>query len=388
MLRNTLKMISLFLCLTTLGITGARANDINKMTIVFSGNIGGKLTPTLICGGELAGGFSRRSSLVNEIRMENKNVLMVDNGGLFAVPARKNQEMRARLSFALYDLMELAALNLGQREFYFGPEYLAKLSETVSFPLVSSNIKSDTPLPWLHRYVIKEVGGFKVGIVGVLPENAFDYYVDPALMEGLSIMPPEEALKELVPQIKEKTDMVLLLSQLGDPKTTELVKAVGGINLAVASSQKLICESPIDKNKMVVPSGMKGQYLLSVEVAKGEKGIVITQNDPVVLNQADKHDPLVDQIISDADDDFQDELRARKMQPGTASNVKVYHDVDKFSNIVKEKRKELRKLRGEPEGEEIKARLKYGDQVIPAEIRLIREKDPQPTEAGQKETGE
>lgn len=355
----------------------APADENKALTIIYTGNINGKLMPTQMCGGVHAGGFSRRAKMLEDIKETNKNVLMVDSGGLFAVPARQDQELRARQAFEIYDFLGLDALNLGQREFYFGAQYLADASQKVSFSFISSNIKSETPQTWLKPYVIKEIGGFRAAIVGVLPENSFDFYVDPEKVKGFTIISAQDALKELVPQLKEKSDIIVLLSQFDMEETAALVNGVPGINLAVTTSDQSINEAPLEQDKVIVPTGVKGQFFLSVNVTKEDGKLVIRQNDPVALDKADQHNVMVDQMIADSNRENMQAIRAKKKQEASAvkATVPVYNSVEEFNQKIKEQRQDLIKQSGEPEGEEIKAKLKYNGQEIPAKITVIHKKD-------------
>lgn len=374
-MRSTISRIGIFVVLfATLFLTPAWAETASDVTIVYGGNIHGKLTPTMICGGSHAGGFARKAFALDELREKKKNVIFVDNGGLFAVPARKDQELRARQSFALYDFMQLDALNLGQREFYFGLTYLAKAAEKVSFPLVSSNIESSTPLPWMKKFVVVESGGYKVGIVGVLPEKSFDTYVPAEGVKGLTITPPKDALAKVVPEVRRQADMVLLLSQLDDDATTALVKEIPGIDLAVSSSDKRLCELPPEKGKLVLPSGVKGQDFLTVSVTKENDKLVISQNEPQLLDQPDKIHPLVSQMIEDSTKDYMEVLRAQQREK--KANVKVFHSVEEFNRMIEEQKERLQAESGQGQGEEIGAKLKYNGQEIPAKIRLHRKPKP------------
>lgn len=415
---DKISKIAMFLaCCAALFLSPAWAENNQELTIVVGGNVHGKLTPTLICGGNNAGGFARKAYAVDELRETKKNVILVDNGGLFAEPARQDQELRARQSFAIYDFMELDALNLGQREFYFGVDYLAQASEKVSFPLVSSNLVSEKPLPWLKKFVIVESGGYKVGIVGVLPEKSFDSYVPAEGVKGLTINKPQEALAKVVPEVRRQADMVLLLSQLNDAETTALIETVPGIDLAVSASENSICQTPPEKGKMVMPSGINGQHLLSVTVKKENGKLVISQNDPVVLDKSKNTHPIVTQIIGDTTNDYMKDLRAKRREQ--KNNVTVVHSVEEFNRLIEEQKQKLQaqgaqadpqaklpeqsgqvveqevpkvKDSKEDEGEEIGAVLRQNGEIVPAKIRLHRkprqENDATPPAAASEKTPE
>ncbi|MFO7761671.1 MAG: hypothetical protein R6V20_08690 [Desulfobia sp.] len=378
-------------CLMFTGFAGAEeGRDIDRVTVVYSGNLQGKLRPTSICGGGLSGGFARRAYVLNSMKTEGKEILMVDNGGLFPGPARQNQKMRADLALKLYDEIGLDVLNLGPEEFYFGSGYLAEASENLSYPIISSNLISESSA-WLHRSVIVEKGGLKMGILGVMPEDAFADQADLQMAEGFRIVSPEEALGELIPEMEKQTDVIILLSRLNEEQTAELVKAFPALNIAVASSRKKICESPVDLDKIVASSGVNGHFLLSAEVEKDEYGVRISRNQPLALDRPDNLDKSIEEYIAAAIDQRMAEIREQRRQmrkhktaPGLTPEEFRRRIAEQQAVLEKKKEAGQEKKPGgeESEGEVIEGViLKYNGREIPADIRIIRKNK----KAGKKE---
>ena len=172
--------------------------------------------------------------MVESIRSHKDHVLLLDAGRVFPRygSARK---LRAELSLKTMNEMGYDALNLGGREFFFGIDFLKSLSSAVSFPFISSNLLHEKDqLPWIKDYIIKNVGGLRVAILGIMPSNAFENVLNPRSLENLMIIPPEKALKSLLPEVRKKADFIILLSQYRFEATTMLINAVDGIDLAIS----------------------------------------------------------------------------------------------------------------------------------------------------------
>ena len=78
------------------------------------------------------------------------------------------------------------ALNLGTREFHLGLDFLESVSSALSFPFLSSNLVHEkSRLTWLKDYIIKNVGGLRVAILGVMPSHALEKVPNPERVENL-----------------------------------------------------------------------------------------------------------------------------------------------------------------------------------------------------------
>ena len=190
------------------------------------------------------------------------------------------------------------ALNLGSPEFFFGREFLEHTRSHVSFPYIASNLLSNGGIPpWAREYVIKEVGGIRVAMLGVfdpddlmhLPSRSRDHVKD------LQAVSPEAALTRLLPEVKEKADLVILLSLLSAKKTYALVKAVNGVDLAISSGSD-------DNIFFVKASGMSGNtgstVLLQPEVLGRTLGLVkISLDEKGVLSVGERRRVPLDSSV-------------------------------------------------------------------------------------------
>jgi 2',3'-cyclic-nucleotide 2'-phosphodiesterase (5'-nucleotidase family) len=89
--------------------------------------------------------------------------------------------------------------------------------------------------PFGKKYLIKTINGIRVGIVGVMPAEPLEHTLNTSFTDRLMILPPEKALKALIPELRPQADIILLLSQCGTGLTNWLVKQVDGIDAAVTN---------------------------------------------------------------------------------------------------------------------------------------------------------
>ena len=167
------------------------------------------------------------------------------------------------------------ALNLGIPELHFGKEFLDGARSQVSFPYIASNLLYEGGrLPWIREYIIKDVGGVKVAILGVLDPEDLKQITSRDDAKGFEAISPETALNRLLPEVRGKADLVILLSQLGEigeKKIRALVEAVPGIDVAVFSERNYAVQPP-EKNVIFLETKNRGRMIGLVTITLDNKG--------------------------------------------------------------------------------------------------------------------
>lgn len=114
------------------------------------------------------GGFARRAALIQKIREEEKNVLLLDSGDTFQGTPYFNF-FGGELEFKLMSMMGYDASTMGNHDFDNGLEGFKKVLPNAKFPFICSNydfkntILDGQTLP----YKVFKKNGIKVGIFGV-----------------------------------------------------------------------------------------------------------------------------------------------------------------------------------------------------------------------------
>ena len=173
------------------------------------------------------------------------------------------------------ELMGYDALNLGSPEFNFGKEFLEQALSRLSFPYIASNLLyRGSRLSWTQEYIIKEVGGIKVAILGVLDPGGLVQLPRQEQVKGLEVVPPEAALNRLLPEVRGKADLVILLSRFGAAKTLALVKAVKGVDVAIASGSDDQFLGKVPGNTILLHTLYLGRTMGFVKIALDEKRVL------------------------------------------------------------------------------------------------------------------
>ncbi|KFF00062.1 5'-nucleotidase [Chryseobacterium formosense] len=114
------------------------------------------------------GGFARRATLIQKIRNEESNVLLLDSGDIFQGTPYFNF-FGGELEFKLMSMMKYDASTMGNHDFDNGLDGFLKVLPNAKFPFICSNydFKNTILDGKTSPYKIFNKNGIKVGIFGV-----------------------------------------------------------------------------------------------------------------------------------------------------------------------------------------------------------------------------
>lgn len=137
--------------------------------------------------------------------------------------------------------MRFDAMALGNHEFDFGKEELKKRITEAAFPVLGANVKG---LDHLKPYVIKEAGGLRVGIIGIVTEET-PVATHPRNVSGLEFLPAAETVEKRLRELKNRVDLIVVLSHIGHAADRALAERVKGIDLIVGGHSHTRIVKPV-----------------------------------------------------------------------------------------------------------------------------------------------
>ena len=208
-------------------------NDTHSAIMPLSRNLG----DTLLAG---RGGYLRRMELVRREREAEPGLLLFDSGD-FSQGSPYYTLFKGDVEVGLMNMMRYDAATLGNHEFDFGLDNLARLLREARFPVVCANYDfSGTPLEGLVKpYVVIEREGLRVGVFGLSPR--LDGLVAKENYGGVVYNDPVEAARKAVKALRsgERCDVVVCLSHLGwaqaqpDIDDSTMIAGTRGIDLVL-----------------------------------------------------------------------------------------------------------------------------------------------------------
>lgn len=162
------------------------------------------------------GGFARRATLIQQIRSQEKNVLLLDAGDIFQGTPYFNF-YGGELEFKLMSMMGYDAATMGNHDFDNGLEGFLKALPNAKFPFITSNYDfSNTILDGkTEKYKIFKKDGIKVGLFGVGIE--LDGLVGKKQYQETKYLNPVEIAQHYADFLRKEKgcDLVICLSHIG-----------------------------------------------------------------------------------------------------------------------------------------------------------------------------
>lgn len=195
------------------------------------------------------GGYLRRVALFDKIRQEHPDALFLDCGD-FSQGSVYYNLYHGEVEVKLMNLMRYDACTIGNHEFDFGLDNLARLIRMAHFPFVCCNYDfTGTPCEGLVRpYIIIERAGRRIGIFGVCPQP--EGLITGKNFEGMRYTRPAQAAQPVIDRLRneEACDLVVCLSHLGwkdDPDMDkDFVRSTTGIDVLLGGHSHTYFEEP------------------------------------------------------------------------------------------------------------------------------------------------
>lgn len=234
-------------------------DDSHQLSILHTNDTHSRLEPFPMDGSanEGLGGVAPRGELINQIRQQEKQVLLLDAGDIFQGTPFFNI-YKGEPEIKAMSAMNYDATTIGNHDFDGGLENLASQLRFANFPIIINNYDF-TNTPMEHKtipYKIFKKGKLKIGVTGVgielqglVPDKLFGNtkYVDPIASTNRIA----DILKN-----QEQCDMVICLSHLGfrykDNKVSDeiLAKETENIDLIIGGHTHTFFKEPLlYKNK-------------------------------------------------------------------------------------------------------------------------------------------
>ena len=222
-------------------------------------------------------GFLRRIAMIKEERQKDPELLLFDSGD-FSQGSAYYTLFKGDVEIGLMNRMGYDCSTIGNHEFDFGMENMARLFKMANFPIVCSNYDfTGTILEGLVKpYIILRRKGIKIGVFALDPK--MEGLVFAKNCQGIKYLDPIEVANEMAFKLKhkEKCDLVICVSHLGWEPITQM-----GDPMMISHS----------RNIDIVLGGHSHSYFLKPQVVKDADG------KDVPVDQNGKHAVFVGKLV-------------------------------------------------------------------------------------------
>lgn len=205
---------------------------------------------------EMYGGIAYLAGEVDHLRKEKASLLL--SAGDMIQGNNWTNLFRGESTIELMNLMRFDAMVVGNHEFDFGQDVLRRRISESKFPVLGANVGG---LDLLKPFLIKELNGVRVAVIGVVTEDTL-ISTYPRNVAGLRFVSPIDTVEKYIKELKNRSDVVVVLSHIGYPADRILAENVRGIDVIVGGHSHTKLTKPVMvRNTIIVQAWEHGKSL-------------------------------------------------------------------------------------------------------------------------------
>lgn len=274
------------------------------LSIYFTCDTRGRLVPCGCFTGQY-GGLTRLKTMLDADTSTNS--LRVDVGDVIA--GREDFEfIQYKYLLRAYGLMGFDALNLGHREAQLSATQLRQARKDSPVPLLSANLlDKQTGKPLLDAHRLVQRNGRTIALVGVLDPRG----LGENLGEGLAVEKMEVALARLLPELRAKADLVVLLAFTDETTLASLAREFYELDVVLGGKVSQPSQQLGRENRAVILHVTNESRALGILKGKFTGKAKLTEvTHEILLMREDipQHD-----VIAALAKEYRDEVRAARL---------------------------------------------------------------------------
>ena len=285
-----------FISLSGLGLTSCTQSTATKITILHTNDVHSHIEAFGPNEGRNAnkGGVARRASLVETLRNENPNTLLLDAGDIFQGTPYFNF-YGGELEFKLMSMLKYDLATIGNHDFDNGINGLYAQLPHAKFDFISANYDFTNTVMDTHvkpyKTFVKD--GIKIGVFGLGIE--LQGLVNKAAYKETVYLDPIEIAQDMsrILKTEEACDLIICLSHLGYEykkapskiSDIKLAKATQDIDLIIGGHTHTFLDKPtvetnaVGKSVLVNQVGCYGLYLGKIDFYFDAKKLKAIESD-------------------------------------------------------------------------------------------------------------
>nr|WP_246356755.1 5'-nucleotidase [Pyxidicoccus fallax] len=171
------------------------------------------------------------------------------------------------------DAQGTAAMAVGERDLVLGVDFLKKGTKKAKMKLLSANLVDGEGKPYFPASLVTDVGGVKVGVVGVSPATEAPRPAGPPvkgkpqpMMRGLPVQPAVAAEARRLRE-QDKVDVVVVLAAVPYDEALRVAAQAENVDFVVQSHEgRGVGIAQRQAFATVVPPGDRGRQLARLEL--------------------------------------------------------------------------------------------------------------------------
>ena len=285
-------LAALLLCLAPLS-----AQEIRPLTILHSNDLHAHLLPD----DRDRGGFAR---LATAVRQEKANctACLYLNAGDLVQGTPVSTLFHGTPVYEIANLLGIDVGTLGNHEFDYGWRRVQEFAKITSYPIVSANVVDERGQPVTGQaYVIKSVGGIRVGIIGAVLSDMVGTVITKESIGPWKVLPVVETVRHYAAQLRDRTDIIVVLGHIHDKEEVDaILHQVPEVSVVVAGHSHVAYKTmmSVDGREGVLVDGY-GMDLgrLDVQVDMAAKKLKSAEWKKIPIGKNYAEDPAVKRLV-------------------------------------------------------------------------------------------
>ncbi len=290
-------------------------NNSKQLTILYTNDLHAHVNPQQldwISTTHKIGGFANIATLVKNEKIANTNTVYFDAGDYFTGPYISSLTKGAAV-IDVMNHMSIDAACIGNHEFDHGWQNVPTQLIKAKFPVLNGNIfvKQTKQLLWNHPYKIIVKNGIRIGVIGLHGQFAFYDTISDEMIQGVEARDEEKYLQQYINELKNKTDLIVLLIHEGIPgrqsskgitdvgrnlkKDIELAQKISGVDVIVTGHAHQGTPDALESNgTIIVSTDALGMQLGKLTITYDQ------QKDKIIAYQNKLNYIYDDEVIDDS----------------------------------------------------------------------------------------
>ena len=228
-----------------------------------------------------SGSYAQIATYVNDVRKNNKNVVLVDVGDAIQdnqvdVFAKDEKYYKDHPVAKVLNAMDYDIFVLGNHEFNFGMTALDEILKDIKAKKLTANFyhkKNDKR--YIDATTIIEKDGVKLGIIGLSTPMSAKFEEDTGNLKDMKFTSPTEEARTQVEKLKAKgVDAIIVIAHMGienenkipDTGMRDVINAVDGIDVVIAGHMHKDVPSETIKNTLITEPHRYGTVVSEVDL--------------------------------------------------------------------------------------------------------------------------
>jgi len=205
------------------------ADTVRSLTILHTNDLHARLLPDE----QGRGGFAALAAAIRRERTGCAACLLLNAGDLVqGTPV--STLFHGLPVYEIANLFGFDAATLGNHEFDYGWEQVARFVHTAQYPVVTANVvDQEGHLLAVAPYVVLKTNGIRVGVIGEVLGDLIQYST-PDKLGPWHTLPVVETARKYADELRGRTDLIVVLGHINDSEATQILHEAPTVSIVVS----------------------------------------------------------------------------------------------------------------------------------------------------------